>query len=77
MARTNLRYEHIKEGQRMCRFSAAEQAQLADKDKNISRLRMQLEQQHADIEGLRNQYRTAQQNYDRQVHCSLRLLFIA
>ena len=47
------------------------QAHLAEKDKEIRALQLRIERQQADIEQLRNQYRTAQQNYDRQVHCCL------
>ena len=47
------------------------QAQLGEKDKDAKALQARLGRQQADIEQLRGQYRTAQQNYDRQVCASL------
>lgn len=43
------------------------QAHMAEKDKEKQAQQVRIQRQQADIEQLRNQYRTAQQNYDRQV----------
>ncbi len=43
------------------------QARTSEKDKELRALQLRIERQQTDIEQLRNQYRTAQQNYDRQV----------
>ena len=46
--------------------SRASQAHLAEIEKERHALQLRVGRQQADIEQLRNQYRTAQQNYDRQ-----------